>query len=99
MSEEKYTSTIAQTVEATGDLLHNTPSGIVYFIITVGSLLGVLYFGVNRLELGLSNIDMQLKNIDRDLQRTTEALEENMAHVKPVTTNGRYIRDDHARSR
>lgn len=94
MADEKYTSQVAQTVEATGDLLHNTPSGLIYYIITVGSLLGVLYFGVNRIENGLNKIDIQLNHIDTDLQKMTEGIEESLADVKPVKI---YSRELHRR--
>lgn len=99
MSDNKYTSPIAQSIEATGEVLSNTPMGVLYFVITVGSLLGVLYFGVNRLETGLGEISTQLQHIDRDLQRTTDKLEESMAHVKPITVDGGYVRHEHPVSR
>lgn len=81
MSDNNYTSTTAQTVEAAGNILKETPTSIIYFVITVGSLLGVLYFLADRVQIGLSDVSAQLSVIDKDLKALNYELERQSGYV------------------
>lgn len=60
MSDNQYTSQVAQIIDAISQTLSKTSPPIVYFIVTVGSLLSVVYFCFHKTDLALASIDRQL---------------------------------------
>lgn len=90
MTDSKYTSDVAQTVSATKDLLQSTPTNVIYYLVTVGSLLAVIYFGIVRLEAGLKEVSGELKNIDIDLQIFSTKV--GMTNDKSIISSSEKIR-------